>query len=81
MYTMLCISTYAPHTHAQIYTESANLRHCPEALFFFFWCLAMSRPFEVLWGAGLPAGVQEHARDRRLAMRNVLQVSQQVATQ
>lgn len=34
------------------YTEGANLRHTPEALWFLFWCANTSAEMEALWGAG-----------------------------
>ncbi|PNH01232.1 hypothetical protein TSOC_012892 [Tetrabaena socialis] len=64
-----------------LYSEAANLRHTPELMWFLFWAAANSPAFEQLWREGPgPEEPLEHARHRRLAMRNVLQ-SQLLAAQ
>jgi 1,3-beta-glucan synthase len=37
-----------------IYTESANLRHTPELLWFLFWCMNHSFVMLNLWRVGAP---------------------------
>eukprot|EP00198_Chlamydomonas_reinhardtii_P002495 XP_001691831.1 predicted protein [Chlamydomonas reinhardtii] len=70
-----------------LYSEAANLRHTPELLWFLFWAAAHSDTMQRLCRnsaaltspASGPGGLQlENARQRRLAMRNTLQVRREV---
>ena len=62
--------------------EAANLRHCPEALWFLFWVCCHSHAFTALAsGEGGGGGQQEASapggavlRDWRVRCRNVYQV-------
>ena len=63
-----------------IFTEAANLRHCPEALWFLFWCSShspafaafASRPVELATPQKVPVGYS--LRDWRIQCRNLFQV-------
>ena len=58
----------------QLWSEASSLRHCPEALWFFYHTMAMSPTAEALWVAAPGVQAVAGAKDRRLVMRNVLQV-------
>ncbi|GIL42993.1 hypothetical protein Vafri_805, partial [Volvox africanus] len=56
-----------------LYSEGANLRHTPELMWFLFWSAVHSPNMERLWREGLrPEQQPNNARQRRLAMRNLL---------
>lgn len=60
---------------SQLWTEASSLRHCPEALWFLFHTMAMSPAAESLWATSSSTlEVAPGVRDRRLIMRNVMQV-------
>lgn len=62
----------------QLWTEGSSLRHTPEALWFFYHVLAMDPAIPELWAHPPPQSLLASSpgpRDRRLAMRNILQVS------
>uniref|UniRef100_A0A6S8NKA7 1,3-beta-glucan synthase n=1 Tax=Dunaliella tertiolecta TaxID=3047 RepID=A0A6S8NKA7_DUNTE len=52
-----------------IYTESANLRHTPELLWFLYWCMNHSYVMHELWKSGMPR-VETDARTRCVELRN-----------
>ncbi|KAF5834980.1 hypothetical protein DUNSADRAFT_8080 [Dunaliella salina] len=52
-----------------IYTESANLRHTPELLWFLYWCMNHSYVMHELWKSGMPR-VEMDARIRCVELRN-----------
>eukprot|EP00798_Chlamydomonas_sp_ICE-L_P008247 gene8247-1516_t len=53
-----------------IYTESANARHCPEILWFLYWCLSFSPVMETLWETPVAASQYYRARQRQPQLRN-----------
>lgn len=57
-----------------IYTEGSNMRHCPEGMWFFYWCMAHSPQMEAIWRAGIPKVVHK-GRYKRIQYRNTLQVT------
>ena len=56
-----------------IYSEAANVRHCPEALWFLYWVAASSHTMEALWLEGAPNPVPM-GRSKAISLRNMLQV-------
>ena len=66
--------TVLPASPYQLWTEASNLRHCPEALWFLFHTMAMSPAAETLWISAPAIEVAPGCRERRLTMRNLMQV-------
>jgi len=68
-------SSPVPITYLQLWSEASSLRHCPEALWFFFHAMSMSPAAEDLWGANTAAlTAVTGVRERRIVMRNLMQV-------
>ncbi|EFJ48653.1 hypothetical protein VOLCADRAFT_90840 [Volvox carteri f. nagariensis] len=55
-----------------IYTEAANVRFCPEAMWMIFWCMNHSYVMADLWNRGSPDRVP-NSRDRLPQLRNTFQ--------
>lgn len=82
--------TPAPRAHSpfppslQLWSEACNLRHCPEAVWFLYYTLALSPGMEQVWDDAVSAAQEEYSRrpsssamglrDTRLTMRNLMQV-------
>ena len=60
----------------KLWSEASSLRHCPEALWFLFHTMAMSPTAESLWTSASALETVPGGRDRRLIMRNLMQVGE-----
>ena len=63
----------------QVWTEASSLRHCPEALWFFYHTMAMSPAAEAMWAAAPGVMATAGARERRIIVRNVMQVKKELS--
>jgi hypothetical protein len=57
-----------------LYSEAANLRHMPEALWFVFYTMSHAPEMGKMWEASLVVPLTD-AREARIEIRNSLQVS------
>ncbi|KAG2500666.1 hypothetical protein HYH03_001432 [Edaphochlamys debaryana] len=55
-----------------VYTESSSMRHCPELLWFLFWCLNHSYVMQDLWNRDPPENFP-NIREVRIGLRNKYQ--------
>jgi len=61
-------------TYFLLWTEAANLRHCPELLWFLYHAISMSPTTSSLWSNALShRTVARGSRERRVLIRNLLQ--------